>query len=155
MSSTPAPASTRPASQGSGLVSTLGFLHQSTAVLAAAGLVAFIWFWHPAQQRPDTVEAAANHMFVVGLIALAYLAIQSLGTLTQSRQTGWRVLFDFLVSSLPLLVLVYAGIDWARGSLQLNPFQKMTMALMGFAVVVDVLIYSLVANRILRRATAD
>jgi hypothetical protein len=136
----------------SGSNPALILLHQTVSVVAAAGLVYFIWFWQPNLAKPETVEAAAKHMFMVGLIALAYLAFQSLGTLSYTRQSGWRLLFEFSLSMLPLLVLVYAGIDWARGSLKLNPFQMMTMTLIGFAVLIDVVIYSLVSQRIVRRA---
>lgn len=142
-----APTSSR-SSPSTGLI----LLHQAVSVAAAAGLVYFIWVWQPLLERPATVEAAANHMFVVGLIALAYLACQSLGTLSYTRQSGWRLLFEFSLSMLPLLVLVYAGIDWSRGALKLNPFQIMTMTLIGFAVVIDVVIYSLVSQRIVKRS---
>lgn len=131
----------------------LSFLHQSTSIIAALGLVAMIWLWHPQQSPPKTPDAAAAHVFWVAVVTLIYLAVQAVATLSHPIGSERRVLVDIVLSSLPLLVVIYAVVDWARGSLQLNVFQTMSVTLWGLATLIDVIIFSLFALRIIRRTS--
>lgn len=131
----------------------LSFLHQSTSILAALGLIAMIWLWHPAQNVPKTAEQAASHIFWVAVITLVYLAVQAIATLSHPIGSERRVLVDIGLSALPLLVVIYALVDWTRGSLQPNLFQQMAMSLWGLATLIDTIIFSLFALRIIRRTS--
>ena len=131
----------------------MSFLHQSTSIIAAVGLIGMIWFWHPRQAAPLTPDAAAAHVFWVAVVTLIYLAVQAVATLSHPVGSERRVLVDMVLSSFPLLVVIYAMIDWARGSLALNVFQTMTVTLWGIATLIDVIIFSLFALRIIRRTS--
>ena len=136
--------------------STSGFwnvTHLVCAVVAAVALGLLVWVWHPSQPRPDTVEAAAYHVFWVALSTLIYLAVQGYATLHTSAGGERRVLADILLSCSPLLVIGYGLLDFARGHLPLNLFQGMTLTMWGIASAIDVLIYSSFSLRIIRRSS--
>jgi hypothetical protein len=127
-------------------------LHLVCAVSAAVVLALVVWVWHPSQPRPDTVEAAAYHIFWVALSTLIFLALQGYATLHTWVSTERRMLADILLSCSPLLVIGYGVLDFARGHLPLNLFQGMTLTLWGLASAIDVLIYSSFSLRVMRRA---
>lgn len=125
--------------------------HLVIAVLAAIVLAFAIWIRPHSFPDPVTPESAAEQMFVVGVGALIYLAIQAIAIIGQPYGSERRILLDMFFSALPLLVVIYAGLDASRGVLQLSVFEKMMLGLVALATVIDVSLFTWFALRIMRR----
>lgn len=125
--------------------------HILLAVVATLALIYLVWFWYPS--RPEvSPEVAAWKIFFVSAAALIYLAIQAVATIAQPVGSERRILVDLLFSLMPLIVFGYAGLDWARGNLQLSIFQWMTLGLWGLTAAIDVIVFSLFSLRVIRRS---
>lgn len=84
-------------------------------------LIYVLWWGHAPQIQ--TVDEAMRHVSWVGIIALAYVALQARAVLTQPRGGVMHSLVEILVALLPLFVVGYAAVDWLRGNNDLNVFQ--------------------------------
>ncbi len=149
MSSSPIPTPRTRGSRGN-----LGVhnIHLIAAVLAALGLVSVIWIWPHILPPPETAQGAAEQMFVVSIAALIYLAIQAIAIIGQPFGSERRIIMDMIFSALPLLVIIYAMLDFSRGTLVLSIFEEMMLGLAGVAAIIDVTLFTWFALRILRRS---
>jgi hypothetical protein len=127
-------------------------LHLVAALLAALGLAAVIWIWPHSIPQPDGAESAARQMFTVSIGVLVYLAIQAIAIIGQPFGSERRILLDMLFSLLPLIVIIYAEIDAARGALELSVIEQMMLGLAAVACVIDVGLFTWFALRIMRRS---
>ena len=115
-------------------------LNHGAPILLSALLLYVLWWGH----SPDlpNVDAAMRHVSWVGVIALLYVAWQARSVLAQPRSGAMHTMIEILVSLLPLFVVVYAFIDWMRGSNYLSVFQVIVMVQATLATLIDVVIFS-------------
>jgi hypothetical protein len=119
----------------------LAFIANHGAPIVVAGLLWWVLWWGHVP-KVETVEAAMQHVSWVGIIALIYVALQARAVLVQPRHSVIHALVEILVSLLPLFVVGYAAIDWARGSNPLSVFQVIVMAHATLATLIDVVIFT-------------
>jgi hypothetical protein len=88
------------------------------------------------------------HVFTVAIAVMFYIFLQAVAAVTQplGRETG--PLIDVLVSLLPLMVVVYAAIDWLRQGYSPSTFQLIVIILAASATLIDVIVFSWFAIRI-------
>jgi len=125
----------------------LVFLSRHGAPFALTALIWYVLWWG---HSPDlaTPEEAMRHVGWVGLIALAYIALQARAVLAQPRKAVVHPLIEFLVSVLPLLVVLYAAVDWLRGAKDLSVFQVIVMQQAMVAVLIDVVFFTWFSMRL-------
>ena len=117
----------------------LAFLLNHGAPIAFAGLLWYVLWWGHSPELL-TVDAAMWHVSWVGVIALLYVALQARAVLAQPRSGVTHAMIEVLVSLLPLFVVVYAFVDWARGVNALSIFQVIVMVQATMAALTDVVI---------------
>jgi hypothetical protein len=125
-------------SDGRGLLALL--LNHGAPFLLSALLLYVLWWGH-SPELPN-VDAAMRHVSWVGVIALLYVAWQARSVLAQPRGGAMHTMIEILVSLLPLFVVIYAFVDWMRGSNALSVFQVIVMAQATLATLIDVVIFS-------------
>lgn len=123
---------------GRGLLAPL--LNHGAPFLLSALLLYVLWWGH-SPELPN-VDAAMRHVSWVGVIALLYVAWQARSVLAQPRGGAMHTMIEILVSLLPLFVVVYAFVDWMRGSNALSVFQVIVMVQATLATLIDVVIFS-------------
>lgn len=123
---------------GRGLLALL--LNHGAPFLLSALLLYVLWWGH-SPELPN-VDAAMRHVSWVGVIALLYVAWQARSVLAQPRGGAMHTMIEILVSLLPLFVVVYAFVDWMRGSNALSVFQVIVMVQATLATLIDVVIFS-------------
>ena len=123
------------------------FISRHGAPFVLAGLLWYVLWWG---HSPDlkTPEEAKRHVSWVGLGALIYLALQIRAVLALPRGSVLHPIIEVMVSLLPLLVVLYAGLDWIRGSRPLSVFQVIVMQQAGVAVLIDVVFFTFVSMRL-------
>jgi hypothetical protein len=97
-----------------------------------------------------TTDEAMKHVSWIGVIALLYVAWQARAILEQPRGGVMHSLVEILVSLLPLFVVGYAIVDWARGVNQLSVFQVIVMTQAALATLIDVVIFTWFSLRLNR-----
>ncbi len=117
------------------------FLSRHGAPIVFAGLLWYVLWWGHSPEL-QTVDAAMWHVSWVGVIALLYVALQARAVLAQPRGGVMHTMIEILVSLLPLLVVVYALVDWMRGSNALSVFQVIVMVQATMATLIDVVIFT-------------
>jgi hypothetical protein len=133
--------SPRNAPGGSSLRRARYYLLSHGAPIVFAGLLWYVlWLGH----SPDlqTVDAAMWHVSWVGVIALAYVALQARAVLAQPRGGVMHSMIEILVSLVPLFVVAYALVDWMRGLNGLSVFQVIVMVQATMATLIDVVIFT-------------
>jgi hypothetical protein len=103
-------------------------------------LLYVLWWGHSPELQ--NVNAAMRHVSWVGVIALLYVAWQARSVVAQPRGGAMHTMMQILVSLLPLFVVVYAFVDWMRGSNALSVFQVIVMVQATLATLIDVVIFS-------------
>lgn len=126
---------------------SLIFNHGAPFILSAL-LLYVLWPGHSPELQ--TVDAAMRHVSWVGVIALLYVAWQARSVLAQPRGGAMHTMIEILVSLLPLFVVVYAYVDWMRGTNTLSVFQVIVMVQATMATLIDVVIFSWVAVSLTR-----
>jgi hypothetical protein len=119
----------------------LAFITNHGSPIVVAGLLWWVLWWGHVP-KVETVEAAMQHVSWVGIIALIYVALQARAVLVQPRYSVMHALVEILVSLLPLFVVGYAAVDWARGNNPLSVFQVIVMAHATLATLIDVVIFT-------------
>jgi hypothetical protein len=99
-----------------------------------------LWWGHT--PNVATVDEAMRHVSWVGILALVYVALQGRAVLAQPRRTVMHSMIEILVSLLPLFVVGYAVVDWARGNNPLSVFQVIVMVQATLATLIDVVIFT-------------
>lgn len=140
MTSSPHSMGRAPARRPSG-TSLLPLLFQHGAPVLLSAVLAYILWWGHSPDLPD-VEAAMRHVSWIGVIALLYVAWQARSVLAQPRSGAMHTMIEILVSLLPLFVVVYAFVDWMRGSTTLSVFQVIVIVQATLATLIDVVIFS-------------
>lgn len=97
-----------------------------------------------------TTDEAMKHVSWIGVIALLYVAWQARAILEQPRGGVVHALVEIIVSLLPLFVVGYAAVDWARGVNQLSVFQVIVMTQAVLATLIDVVIFTWFSLRLNR-----
>lgn len=148
--------STSPSGRHSGLFLNILPIHELMAVIAAAALVLVVYGKVTAFE-PKTVEEAARHVGIVSGIAIIYLGIQAAAALRQPVGPELSMLRDIVISSLPLLVIVYALVDYARnhgtpGGLEFNYLTWISVLIWGLTTFIDTVIFSMFTLRFYRRS---
>lgn len=123
---------------GRGLLALL-FNHGTPIMLSV--LLLYVLWWGHSPELPN-VDAAIRHVSWVGVIALLYVAWQARSVLAQPRGGAMHTMIEILVSLLPLFVVIYAFVDWMRGSNALSVFQVIVMVQATLATLIDVVIFS-------------
>lgn len=123
------------------------FVSRHGAPFVLAALVWYVLWWghFPELNTPDE---AMRHVSWVGLIALVYLGFQARAVLSQPRRVVLHQVVEFLVSLLPLLVTLYAGLDWMRGARALSVFQVIVMEQALVTVSIDVFFFTWLSMRL-------
>jgi hypothetical protein len=111
------------------------------APIIFAGLLWYV-LWRGHSPELQTVDAAMRHVSWVGVIALLYVALQARAVLAQPRSGVRHSMIEVLVSLLPLFIVGYAFVDWARGLNALSVFQVIVMVQATMATLIDVVIFS-------------
>ena len=127
--------------------SVLGFSAAHGAPIVFAVLLWWVLWWGHAPSV-QTVDEAMQHVSWVGIIALAYVALQARAVLSQPRGGVVHSLIEILMSLLPLFVVGYAFVDWTRGAHQLSVFQVIVMVQAILATLIDVVIFTWVSLRL-------
>lgn len=122
------------------------FLREGSALVLAAALIYILWV--KPLSAPATVNEAMWYVFALSVIVMVYTALQAFAAVTQPLGKETASLVDFLISVIPLLVVIYAGVEWFRGALELSNFQLMAVILVASAVVLDMIIFTWVSLRI-------
>jgi hypothetical protein len=117
------------------------FLFNHGAPIVLSGLLLYVLWWGHSPQL-QTVDAAMWHVSWVGIIALLYVALQARAVLAQPRSGVMHAMIEILISLLPLFVVVYAFIDWMRGTNPLSVFQVVVMVQGTLASLIDVVIFT-------------
>lgn len=125
----------------------LHFISRHGAPLVFAGLLWWILWWGHAPEL-STPDEAMWHGSWIGLGALVYLALQIRSVLLLPRKGVLHPVIAVIVSLLPLLVVLYAGLDWIRGAKSLSVFQVITMQQATMAVLIDVVFLNYVSMRL-------
>jgi hypothetical protein len=123
---------------GRGLLALL--LNHGAPIILSVLLLYVLWWGH-SPELPN-VDAAMRHVSWVGVIALLYVAWQARSVLAQPRGGAMHTMIEILVSLLPLFVVIYAFVDWMRGSNSLSVFQVIVMVQATLATLIDVVIFS-------------
>lgn len=117
----------------------LGFLLNHGAPVVFAALLWYVLWWGHSPGLAS-VDEAMWHVSWVGIIALVYVALQARAVLAQPRSGVTHTMMEILISLLPLLMVVYAFVEWARGLHQLSVFQVIVMVQATLATLIDVVI---------------
>jgi len=117
------------------------FVFRHGAPIVFAGVLWYVLWWGHSPQL-QTVDAAMWHVSWVGVIALLYVALQARAVLAQPRSGVMHTMIEILVSLLPLLVVVYALVDWMRGANALPVFQVIVVVQATMATLIDVVIFT-------------
>ena len=96
-----------------------------------------------------------KHVSWIGVIALAYVALQARAVLAPSLGGVGHSLVGILVSLLPLFIVGYAFVDWVRGGNPLSVFQVIVMAQATLATLIDVVIFTWFSLRLNRMTMAS
>ncbi len=139
MITTHVPSSKRSLLQFGGPVLTF-FTNHGAPIVFAGLLWWMLWWGHT--PNVQTVDEAMRHISWVGIFALIYIALQARAVLVQPRRSVMHSVIEILVSLLPLFVVGYAAIDWARGNNPLSVFQVIVMAHATLATLIDVVIFT-------------
>lgn len=115
-------------------------LNHGAPIILSVLLLYVLWLGH-SPELPN-VDAAMRHVSWVGVVALIYVAWQARSVLAQPRGGAMHTMIEILVSLLPLLVVIYAFVDWMRGSNALSVFQVIVMVQATLATLIDVVIFS-------------
>ena len=126
-----------------------GFFLNHGAPIIFAGLLWYVLWWGHSPQI-EAADAAMWHVSWVGVIALAYVALQARAVLAQPRGGVTHSMIEILVSLLPLFVVVYAFVDWMRGQSTLSVFQVIVMVQATIATLIDVVIFTWFSLRLSR-----
>ena len=123
------------------------FVSRHGAPFILAGLLWYVlWLGHfPELKTPDD---AMRHVSWVGVGALIYLAAQIRSVISFPRKGVAHPVIGFVVSLLPLLISLYAGLDWARGEKTLTVFQVIVLQQASLAVLIDVIFFTYVSMRL-------
>jgi hypothetical protein len=127
----------------------IGFFLNHGAPIIFAGLLWYVLWWGHSPQI-EAADAAMWHVSWVGVIALAYVALQARAVLAQPRGGVTHSMIEILVSLLPLFVVVYAFVDWMRGQSTLSVFQVIVMVQATIATLIDVVIFTWFSLRLSR-----
>jgi len=133
---TPEQAKRRAAPWHSGLA---GFLLNHGSPIVFSGLLWYVLWWGHSPEL-KSVDEAMWHVSWVGTASLAYVALQARAVLAQPRSSVTHAMLEILVSLLPLLIVGYAFVEWARGLHPLTIFQVIVMVQGAFATLIDVVI---------------
>lgn len=106
-----------------------GVLDLSVRHGAPIVLSVLLWWilWVEHSPSVASTDEAMKHVSWIGVVALLYVAWQARALLEQPRGGVTYALVEILVSLLPLFVVGYAIVDWARGVNQLSVFQVIVM----------------------------
>lgn len=127
----------------------IGFFLNHGAPIIFAGLLWYVLWWGHSPQI-EAADAAMWHVSWVGVIALAYVALQARAVLAQPRGGVTHSMIEILVSLLPLFVVIYAFVDWMRGQSALSVFQVIVMVQATMATLIDVIIFTWFSLRLSR-----
>lgn len=116
-----------------------GFLLNHGSPIVFSALLWYVLWWGHSPEL-TSVDEAMWHVSRVGTISLAYVALQARAVLAQPRSGVTHAMLEILVSLLPLLILAYAFVEWARGLHPLTIFQVIVMVQGAFATLIDVVI---------------
>ncbi|OAV64882.1 hypothetical protein Barb4_03787 [Bacteroidales bacterium Barb4] len=122
-------------------LSLVAFLLNHGAPLILSSLLLYVLWWGHSPELPD-VDAAMRHVSWVGVIALLYVAWQARSVLAQPRGGAMHTMIEILFSLLPLFVVIYAFVDWMRGTNALSIFEVIVMVQATLATLIDVVIFS-------------
>lgn len=125
----------------------LGVRHGAPIVLSIL-LWWILWFGHVPSVA--TTDEAMKHASWIGVVALLYVTWQAHAILAQPRGGVMHSLADILVSLLPLFLVGYAALDWARGGNPLSVFQVIVMTQAALATLIDVVIFTWFSLRLNR-----
>lgn len=117
----------------------LRFLLNHGSPVVFAGLLWYVLWWGHSPGLAS-VDEAMWHVSWVGIIALAYVALQARSVLAQPRSGVTHTMIEILISLLPLLMVVYAFVEWVRSLHQLSVFQVIAMVQATLATLIDVVI---------------
>ena len=129
------------------------FLREGSVVVLAIVLALFIWGPYEPQiglgDPPFTGNDGIWLVFTMAVVAMVYTALQALAAVTQPLGRETSSLIDFLVSILPLLVVIYALIEWLRkDEFSLTTFEHMAIVIAGLAVLIDIVVFTWISLRI-------
>ena len=117
----------------------LRFTSRHGTPIVFAGLLWWVLWWGHTPNL-QSVDDAMRHVSWVGIIALAYVALQARAVLVQPRSGVAHSVIEIVVSLLPLFVVGYAFVDWMRGANALSVFQVIVMVQAAMATLIDVVV---------------
>ena len=98
-----------------------------------------LWWGHT--PNVQTVDEAMRHVSWIRIVAFIYVALQARSVLAPPRCGVMHSMLGTLISILPLFMVGFSMIDWARGNSALSVFQVVELVQATLATLIDVVIF--------------
>lgn len=123
-------------------------MREGSALLFAAALYFVLWGGHTANLA--SIDAAIWSVFLAAAACFAYVFLQGISSafLPQRREIG--PLFDTLVSLIPMLVIGYTAIEWARAGGPPDAYKLVVLLMGAIATLIDLTVFTWFSIRLNR-----